>query len=160
MNNSETALEAFKYLRLAVERGLISFSQCSLYEDLFFCVDSPNDIPRFTYVIFDSQNPNMVIAQCVIVFSHWISEHTRKWHIGWCVDESFRNKGFGLDIATKALDQFSNYKQVQGDYNEASVDQGNLASLKISKKLIGSEEVLFNEETGLNVHSFLKVIGE
>lgn len=160
MNNSETALEAFTHLRLAVDRGLISFSQCSLYEDLFCCVDSPNDIPRFTYVIFDPQKPNLVIAQCVIVFSHWISEDTRKWHIGWCVDEIFRNRGLGLDIATKALAQFSTFKQVQGDYIEASVDQGNIASLKISEKLIGSEEILFNEETGLAVHSFLKFIGE
>lgn len=160
MNNSETALEAFKHLRLAVENGLVSFSVCSLHDDLFVCVDSPNDIPRFTYVIFDPQNPNLVIAQCVIVFSHWVSESSRKWHIGWCVDESFRNRGLGLTVATKALEQFSTYLQVQGDYIEASVDEGNLPSLKISEKLIGSEEILFNEKTGLNVHSFLKVIGE
>lgn len=39
---------------------------------------------------------------------------------------------------------------------EAIVDQDNEASKKIAGSLIGDEEVILDENTGRNVHSYLK----
>lgn len=158
MNNTETAVEAFKALKIGFEKGVVQFTHTALFDDLSLHIDTPNGIPRFTYVLFDPLNPEIIVAQCVIVFADWVSETERKWQIGWCVDEKYRNKGLGFEVAYKALTQFSQIEQVQGDYIEATVDQDNVPSLKISEKLIGSEEILFNEDTGLNVHSYLKAI--
>lgn len=159
MNNTETAIEAFNALRIGFARNLFSFKQSSLFDDLYLHFDAPNDTPRLTYVFFDPDDLESIIAQCVIVFGGWISETEKKWQIGWCVDENFRNTGIGFSIASKALTEFSSKSMFHGDYIEATVDQGNVPSIKISQKLIGSEELLFCESTGLHVHSFLKLIG-
>ncbi|QNX59653.1 GNAT family N-acetyltransferase [Acinetobacter seifertii] len=159
MNNSETAIQAFKYVQLAYHQGLITFQPCKISSDLFVHFDTPNNSPRFTYVIFDPNDSEKIIAQCVIVFSHKISKDDCKWHIGWCVDENHRNKGYGFKVASEGLEEFLvNNRNINGDIIEAHVDEGNIASLKISEKLIGSEEEVFNPETGLKIHSFLKVI--
>jgi RimJ/RimL family protein N-acetyltransferase len=158
MNNSETALQAFKYLQLAYQQNLIEFKSCQTSPDLFVHVDVPNGMPRFTYVIFDPSDSKKIIAQCVVVFGRMVSEHDRKWCIGWCVDEVYRNKGYGFKVASQGLEEFLTTKNIKGDVIEATVDEGNLASIKISEKLIGSEEKVLNSETGLMSHSFLKFI--
>lgn len=155
------AVMAFNHLKLAYKEKLISFEKCRTSDDLYGLIDFPTGDqrePRFTYVIFDPENPEKIVAQCIVNFSRMISQYDRKWDIGWCVDEEYRNQGYGFKVAKQALESFLSIQNVRGDAIEASVDGGNIPSLKIAANLIGSEKTLFNEDTGLTVHSFLKVI--
>lgn len=155
------AVMAFNHLKSAYKQKLISFEKCRTSSDLYCHMDFPTGdqrAPRFTYVIFDPKNPEKIVAQCIVNFSRMISEYDRKWDIGWCVDEEYRNQGYGFKVAKQALESFLSIKNVKGDAIEASVDEGNVPSLKIAANLIGSEQTLCNEDTGLNAHSFLKVI--
>lgn len=161
MNNSEMAILAFHHLQQAYQQNLISFEPCKTSSNLFLHLDFPTgnqNEPRLTYVIFDPKNPKKIVAQCIVNFSRMISQYDRKWDIGWCVDEEYRNQGYGSKVAELALEAFSNIPNVKEDVLEASVDENNIASLKIAEKLIGSKELVFNEDTNLTVHSFLKVI--
>lgn len=157
MNNTETAQEAFNQFVAAFEKGLVEISPCSLFKDLHVHMDIPNGTPRFTYVMFDPTNTTKVIAQCVIVFAKNLLDGNKKWQIGWCTDENYRDQGIGYDISNKALQEFShNLKsKLKGDYIEANVDANNIASFKIAEKLIGDEEVI-EKDNGEKVHSFLK----
>lgn len=158
MNNSETAKEAFDHFVSAFENKLINVEPCKLFNDVFVHIDIPNQTPRFTYVMFDSLNSKKVIAQSVIVFAGMVEGDKKKWQIGWCVDEDHRQKGIGYDLASKALQEFSYNlkKDLEGDYMEANVDEGNIASIRIAEKLIGGEEILARKEPGKKAHSFLK----
>lgn len=157
MNNMETAQEAFNHFVTAFERGLIKVSPCSLFDDVYVHIDMPDQTPRFTYIMFDPENTKKVIAQCVIMFAHNLSDGNKKWIIGWCTDSKHRNKGIGYDLSNKALQEFSYQlrNKLKGDYIEANVDTNNLASLRIAEKLIGNEEILI-KANGEKAHSFLR----
>ena len=158
MNNSETAKEAFDHFISAFEKKLIDVRPCKLFDDVFLHMDTPNQMPRFTYVMFDSLNRNKIIAQSVIVLATMTPDNIRKWHIGWYVDEDHRKEGIGYKLASNALQDFSQYlkKDLEGDYIEANVDEGNIASIKIAEKLIGNEEILIGKESGKKSYSFMK----
>ena len=137
---------------------MITLEQGKVHKDIYVHADSPAGTPRITYVMFSPSIQNQVIARCVVLFDR-SQAGVPVWQIDWAVVEQYRGKGFGASVAIKALTEFTNGMKgrlANGFFVEAAVDEGNEASKKIAKSLLGNEEVIFNNDTSLNVHSFIK----
>ena len=162
LTGSELAEEGLKQIAIAIKDGSISLEQGRIFDDLYVHADHPLGVQRFAYVMFSPSVKNQVVARCVIVFDR-SREGTPSFQIDWAVLPDYRNKNWGTTIATKSLTEFvSGMKKglPAGFYIEAIVDEQNEASKKIARSLLGGEEVLFNKQTKLNVHNFLKKFPE
>jgi RimJ/RimL family protein N-acetyltransferase len=132
--------------------------QGKAYNDIYVHADEPAGVARFTYVIFSPTVQNEVVARCTVIFDS-VRQGVATWQADWAVVKKYRGKNWGKAVATKALTEFCNGMQGKlpgGFAIEAVVDEGNEASIKISEALIGNEEVIFNNDTGKNVHTFLR----
>lgn len=158
MSGAELAEEGLRQVSIAIKGRKISLQKGKIFNDIYLYGDNPNGVPRLTYVAFDPAESGEVIARCVILLDR--QQHGIPiWQIDWAVLRSHQGRGYGKDITSKALSEFTNGmkgKFQSGLAIEAIVDDDNVASKKIASSLLGGEEVLFNKETGRNVHSFLK----
>lgn len=155
---AELAEEGLKQVAIAIKKGLISLQQGKVFNDIYAHADSPAGVPRLTYVMFSPSVQNQVIARCVILFDRTQGD-IPVWQIDWAVLDQYRGKKFGISVAAKALAEFASGmkgKMTKGFFIEAVVDEGNEASKKIARAILGNEEVIFNKATGSNVHSFLR----
>jgi hypothetical protein len=158
MTGAEMAEEGLRQIAIAIQNNSISLQQGRVCEDIYAHGDQPNGSPRLTYVMFSPTGQNQVIARCVILLDR-AQGQTPIWQMDWAVLSQYRNQGFGLAVAAKSLMEFTagmKGKLKHGYAVEAVVDEGNEASLKIAKAILGGEKVLLNRASNTNVHSFLK----
>lgn len=158
LSGQQLAEEGLNQIASAIRARSIEIQPGKLFDDIYCHGDKPAGVPRFTYVMFSPTVENEVIARCTIIYD------TQKnglscWQIDWAVLEQYRRKHFGGTIAKKAITEFVNGMQnimTNGFIIEAIVDQENEASKKIANELIGNEEIILDESTGRNVHSYLR----
>lgn len=158
MTGAQLAEEGLRQIAIAIKNKSISLQRGRISEDIYAHADSPNGNLRLTYVMFSPSVQNQVISRCVILFDR-TEGHTPIWQMDWAVLDQYRSQGFGLAIAAKSLMEFTNGmkgKLAHGYAIEVVVDEGNEASLKIARAVLGGEEVLPNKVANTNVHSFLK----
>lgn len=158
MSGDELAEEGLRQVAVAIKNGAIEVQRGKVFDDIYAHVDTPSGTPRLTYVMFNPSVKTDVIARCVILLDR-AQNGVPIWQIDWAVSGQHRGKGLGETIASKAMGEFTSGmkgKLQSGFAIEAIVDDGNEASKKIARSLLGGEEVIFNKETGRNVHSFLK----
>ena len=159
MSGEDLAEEGLRQVSIAIKNKAISLQLGKVFDDVYAHADTPNGSPRLTYVMFNPTSGSEVVARCVILLDR-AQSGVPIWQIDWAVLRAHRGKGYGKSIASKALGEFTNGmkgKFQSGYAIEAIVDDGNEASKKIASSLLGGEKVLFNKETGRNVHSFLKM---
>lgn len=80
--------------------------------------------------------------------------------LGYAVDEAHRGKGIGKQLVPAAVEDFQNgitKAGVKRFYLESTVDQSNLASLAVSKLVLGMEPEA-SDDKGIPVWHFLKEI--
>lgn len=158
ISGAELAEEGLRQVSIAIKNRKISLQKGNVFTDIYAYGDNPNGAPRLTYVAFDPAESGEVVARCVILFDR--QQHGIPiWQIDWAVLRSCQGRGYGKDITSKALIEFTSGmkgKFQSGLAIEAVVDGDNVASRKIASSLLGGEEILLNKETGRNVHSFLK----
>lgn len=158
MTGAELAEEGLRQIALAIKNNAIKIEPGRVYEDIYAHGDKPEGVARFTYVMFSPTVKNEVIARCTIIFDS-MREDVATWQVDWAVAEGYREKNWGKTIAMKALTEFCNGMQGKlssGFAVEAVIDEGNEGSIKIANGLIGNEEIIFNHDTGKNVHTFLR----
>ncbi|EMG51209.1 hypothetical protein WYI_23495 [Ochrobactrum sp. CDB2] len=158
MSGAELAEEGLRQIAIAIQNNSISLQQGRVCEDIYAHADRPNGNPRFTYVMFSPTVQNQVVGRCVILLDR-LQGQMPIWQMDWAVLGQYRNQGYGLAIAAKALIEFTNGmkgKLGHGYAIEAVVDQCNEPSVKIARAILGGEQVLSNKEGDTPVHSFLK----
>ena len=158
LTGKELAEEGLNQIALAIKARSIEIQPGKIFSDIYAHGDKPAGVPRFTYVMFSPTVQNEVIARCTIIYDSQ-KDGVGCWQIDWAVLEKYRGYNWGSTIAKKALTEFVNGMQrvfPNGFIVEAIVDQDNEASKKIAGSLIGDEEVILDENTGRNVHSYLK----
>lgn len=159
MSGDELAEEGLRQVSIAVKNNAISLQKGDVFDDIYAHRDNPNGSPRLTYVAFNPDSSGEVVARCVILLDRFQGD-APVWQIDWAVLKAHRGKGYGKTIASKALAEFTSgmERNAQSRYAiEAIVDDGNDASIKIARSLLGGEKVILNKETGRNAHSFLRV---
>ncbi|BBQ10981.1 MULTISPECIES: GNAT family N-acetyltransferase [Stenotrophomonas] len=159
MTGAELAEEGLRQVAIAAKNGDIDFQRGRVHEDIFAHADQPAGMMRLTYVMISPTVENEVIARCVMLLDR-VEANTPVFQMDWAVLESYRGQGFGIAVALKSLMEFTNGMQGKlksGYVIEAVVDEGNDASLKIARKILGGEKVLPNPAIGKNTHSFLRV---
>lgn len=157
-NGAELAEEGLRQIAIAIKEGSITLERGRIFDDIHVHGDMPNGISRITYVMFSPSVQNQVIARCVILHDR-TQNGMPIWQIDWAVLNQYRGKGVGTSVATKALTEFtSGMKGIlkAGFFVEAVVEEGNEASKKIARELLGNEKVIINKVTGAHVHNFLK----
>lgn len=156
-SGAEMTEEGLKQVSMAIKSGAIELQKGEHFNDIFAHADAPMGTPRVTYVMFNPLDKSEVIARCVFIFDR-LRDEVPVWQIDWAVLSKLRGKGFGSVIARKAIAEFCSGmlpKSADGFFIEAVVDEGNAPSISIARKLIGNEEVIFNEATGANVYSYM-----
>lgn len=162
MTGAQLAEEGLRQIAIAIKNRSVSLQQGRISEDVYAHADKPNGSLRLTYVMFSPDVQNQVIARCVILLDRNEGQ-TPIFQMDWAVLDQYRSQGFGLAIAAKSLMEFTNGmrgKLANGYAIEAVVDQGNEASLKIARTVLGGEEVLPKKVGNTTVHSFLKQFAE
>ena len=158
VTGAQLAEEGLRQIAIAIRNNSISLQQGRVCEDIYAHADQPNGIPRLTYVMFSPTVQNQVVARCVILFDRTQGQKNI-WQMDWAVHDNYRSQGFGSAVAAKSLMEFTNGmkgKLDRGYAIEAVVDQGNDASLKIARAVLGGEKVLPSKGANTKVHSFLK----
>lgn len=158
MTGAELAEEGLRQVAIAVMNGDIDLQRGRIHEDIFAHADKPSGMMRLTYVMISPTVENEVIARCVILLDR-AQGNVPVFQMDWAVLDSYRGQGFGFTVATKSLMEFTNGMQGKlenGYVIEAIVDEGNEASLKIARQLLGGEKILPNPAIGKNTHSFLR----
>lgn len=156
-SGAEMTEEGLKQVSIAIRSGAIELQKGQHSSDIFAHADTPMGTPRITYVMFNPLDKSEVIARCVLIFDR-LRDEIPVWQIDWAVLSKLRGKGFGSKIARNAITEFCGGmlpKSKDGFFIEAVVDEGNAPSICIARKLIGNEEVIFNESTGANVYSYM-----
>ena len=158
MTGAELAEEGLRQIAVAIKNNAIKIEPGRVYPDVYAHGDKPEGVARLTYVMFSPTVQNEVMARCTIIFDS-VRKGIATWQVDWAVAQNYRNNNWGKTIALKALTEFCNGMQDKlsdGFAIEAVVDEGNEASIKIAESLIGNEKVIFNKDTGKNVHTFLR----
>ncbi|HCF3690268.1 TPA: hypothetical protein NID02_001580 [Pseudomonas aeruginosa] len=158
MTGAELAEEGLRQIVVAIKNNAIKIEPGRVYPDVYAHGDQPNGVNRITYVMFSPTVQNKVMSRCTIIFDS-VREGVITWQVDWAVDKEYRGNNWGKTIAVKALTEFCNGMQGKfpgGFAIEAVVDEGNEASIRIANGLLGNEEIIFNEDTGKNVHTFLR----
>lgn len=158
MTGSQMAEEGLRQVSIAIQNNAIELHQGRIWNDIYVHPDNANGFPRYTYVMFSPTVRNQVIARCVVLFDR-AHGPMPIWQIDWAVEKTYRKEGFGLAIAAKSLAEFTAGMKNKFDHGytiEAIVDEGNEASAKIARTVLGGEEVSLNKKSNLKSHSFLK----
>lgn len=155
---AEMAEEGLRQIAIAIKNGSISLEQGRIFDDIYVHLDEPLGVPRTAYVMFNPSIQNQVIGWCVIIFNR-VQDGIPTFQIDWAVLPQYRQKKWGITVATKGLAEFvagMGKKLPTGFYIEAIVDDDSEPSKKIARSLVGGEEILFNKQTQSHVHSFLR----
>lgn len=157
---AEMVEEGLRQVAIAIKSGAIELQKGRFSDDIFVHADSPMGSPRVTYVMFNPLDKKEVISRCVFIFDR-VRDGVPVFQMDWAVVPAFKGKRFGIKTATKAMTEFVGGmlpKSENGFFIEAVVDEGNEASIKIARNLIGNEEIIFNKATGANVYRYLAKI--
>ena len=124
---AELAEEGLRVVAMAIKNKHISVDEGNIFDDIYVHADMPNNIPRFTYVMFSDKSNKYVIARCAIVFNKADTTNTI-WQIDWAVAENYRSKGIATSLVEKSLVEFESGmrgKFPHGIIIEAVVDTEN-----------------------------------
>jgi len=158
---AEMAEEGLRLVADAIAKNAIQLEQGRISGDVYVHADQPDGSLRLTYVMFSPSVQNKVIARCAFCLTR-VQHGVPIWQMDWAVDERYRGEGFGTAVAAKSLAEFVSglsKNSKQGFVIEATVDDGNEPSIRIARKLVGSEEVLFDKSRAINVHTFIRKVG-
>lgn len=136
----------------------IPLSQCKLNYDLKMFYDKPNGCHRFSFVKIES---NIIKAFATFVIVDSIND-LPTFSLGYAVPEKFRGSGLATDIVEKSINEVkAEFKRngISGFYIEAVVGVQNLASQKISKKILASEfEEIIDSLSGEKAYYYLRLV--
>jgi len=143
MNNSETAIMAFKAFQKALSKNLIKTDDGAIHKKLRVHMDQPEGQIRFTYALMATGT--RIKSSCVAVNTEPYKGKPC-FDIGITTLEKFRGKGFGQEVLEQSIDELKHgfaRNGISEFYLELKVDEDNIASHKLCKKF--ADEVIDNK---------------
>lgn len=135
MNNSETAIVAFKEFQKALRNNLIKTDNGTIHNDLQVYADRPEGNIRFTYALMATATK--IKSSCVAVNTD-AYKGKPCFDIGITTSEEFRRNGFAQEVLEKSIDELKQGLARNGIpefYLELKVDKDNIASHSLCKKI-------------------------
>lgn len=158
MSSMTDPMNSLRLLQEAIDSQILRFQPCELYPDIAVHYDTPNNIPRFTYVKFKD-----LIAQSIALFVKIDPiEGIPCFQMGWATIPSMRGSGLATDISTKAVKELKNGLRQNGTttfYLEAIISNSNSESRSIANKLISdSPKSCKDSFSGEDAFQYLRLI--
>lgn len=151
-------MDSLRLLQEAIDNQILQFQPGELYSDLAVHYDTPNDIPRFTYVKL-----NDLVAQSIALFVMVDPiDGIPCFQMGWATIPSMRGNGLATDISTKAVEELKNGLRRNSTtkfYLEAVISDSNTESRNIANKLLSdSPESCKDSFSGEDAFQYLRLI--
>jgi hypothetical protein len=156
MTDPSNALQLFQQKLLL--HGDAKLQRGVLDQDLFLHVDSPNGIPRYTYVRLEGR-----IVTALVMFA-LVEPIERRFcfNIGYAVPEPYRNQGRAKEAFCAALSELQHGLGRAGFsvfYVEAIVGSDNIPSQRVAEQVISSTPVTVTDQiSGLSALQYVRRI--
>ena len=99
MSGMTDPMDSLNLLQQALNENLVSFDPCEIHLEVAVHCDTPNNIARFTYAIFDGG-----VAQSIALFVMTEPvEGVPCFQMGWATIEVARENGLATSIVSKGL---------------------------------------------------------
>ena len=150
-------MSGLKSLQVEIYNG-IPLSPCKVNADLKMYYDRPNGCHRFTFVKTEN---NIIKSFATFVIVEPIND-ILTLSLGYAVPENFRGLGLAAEIVEKSIRELQaefTGKGVSSFYIESVVGVKNIASQKISSRLLTSEcEEIIDSVSGEKAYYYLRQV--